>query len=52
MELLLLPCEELQFCEKFLQSKVEIDVSHILSSIGQLKPESFLTEKCKKFHCY
>ena len=50
MELLLLPREDLGYCDKFLKSKVNLDVSHLQSLIEQLKPDSFLTEERKKFH--
>lgn len=49
MELLLLPREDLCYCEKFLQYKVEFDVSHLQSLVKQLNPDSFFKEECKNF---
>ena len=47
MELLLLSHEDLCYCEKFLQSKVEFDMSHLRSLIEGLKPDSFFSDECK-----
>ena len=50
MELLLLPREDLCYCDKFLQSKVEFDVSHLRSLIEQLQPDSFFTDESKNLY--
>lgn len=50
MELLLLPREDLCYCENFLQSKVEFDVSHLQSLIERLKTDFFFVDECKNFY--
>ena len=52
MELLLLPREDLCYCENFLQYKVEFDVSHLQSLVEQLNPDSFFKDECKNFFYY
>ena len=37
MELLLLPREDFCYCDLYLQTKIDVDVSHLQSLIEQLK---------------
>lgn len=48
MELLLLPRGDLGSCDSFLQSRVDVNISCLLSAIEQLKPDSDSKKDCKQ----